>query len=297
METMNGLKEFLYVAENRGFSSAARELKTSKSHISKKVALLEDSLQTRLFNRTTRKMTLTETGQLLYERCRPIFTELDEIHSEITHTQIEPRGTLRVSVAGAFAEKYLAEAFSEFLKTYPEVKIEMYFTDRYVDLIEESFDLAVRYGILDNTSHIAKKIVSRQEFLCASPEYLRQNGTPQTPQDLQAHNCLVGTSDRWNFTINKKNKSIKVKGNWKSNNGRALSHAVKSSLGIAMLPGVYIFDDIQNGNLVPLLEDYSLGEQNVWIVYPHKKYLSGKTRILINYLTEYFNQNYPSKLF
>ncbi|MCK5883246.1 MAG: hypothetical protein KAG61_06120, partial [Bacteriovoracaceae bacterium] len=115
--------------------------------------------------------------------------------------------------------------------------------------------------------------------------------------DLQAHNCLVGTSDRWNFTINKKNKSIKVKGNWKSNNGRALSHAVKSSLGIAMLPGVYIFDDIQNGNLVPLLEDYSLGEQNVWIVYPHKKYLSGKTRILINYLTEYFNQNYPSKLF
>lgn len=297
METINGLIEFIYVAENNGFSAAAKALKVSKSHVSKQVTKLERDLQVRLLNRTTRKMTLTDAGKILYEKSRPIFSELDQVFAEITQTQIEPAGIIRVSVAGAFAEEYLSKIFSSFLKKYKKIQLEISFSERSVDLIEEGIDLAIRYGNLKDSSLISKKIAKRREFICASPEYISEFGKPKTPRDLIKHNCLIGFSDQWNFKINNKRQSIKVKGPWKSNNGRALTTAVKDGLGIAKLPGEYVFDAIKKGELVNLLEKYTENEQDIWVIYPNKKHLPQKVRELIDYMDLYLKNNYKDIVF
>ncbi len=294
METLNGLVEFIYVAENNSFSSAAKALKVSKSHVSKQVSKLENSLQVTLLNRTTRKITLTDPGEILFERSRHIFNELDDIYSEVTRKQKEPTGTLKISVAGAFAEEYLSKCFSSFLKKHTKIKIEIYFNERFVDLIEEDFDLAIRYGQLESSTLISKKIASRQEFICASPEYLEKWGRPTSPKELIKHNCLIGHNDRWSFV---KKQNVKVKGPWKSNNGRALTTAVKDGLGIAKLPGVYVFDAIKSGELISLLENYTKKEQDIWVIYPQKRHLPQKVRLLIDYLNVFFEENYKDVIF
>ncbi len=294
METINGLIEFIYVAENNSFSAAAKALKVSKSHISKQVTKLENTLQVSLLIRTTRKMTLTDSGKLLYERSKHIFNDLDEIFSEVTKQQNELTGSLKISVAGAFAEEHLAKCFASFLQLNNKLKLEIIFTERFVNLIEENFDLAIRYGQLESSTLISKKIASRQEFICASPKYLEINGIPSLPKDLSKHHCLVGNNDTWSFN---KNQKIKVSGPWKSNNGRALSIAVKEGLGIAKLPGVYVYDSIKKGELIPLLSSYTKKEQDIWVVYPQKRHLPQRTRELIDFLSDFLNKNYNDAIF
>lgn len=297
METMIGLLEFIYVAENSGFSAAAESLKVSKSHVSKQVTRLENQLQVRLLNRTTRKVTLTDAGKVLYERSKNIFSDLDDIFTEVTQIQNEPTGTLRISVAGAFAEEYLAEIFSSFLKKNSKIKLEINFSERFVDLIEEHYDLAIRYGKLENSSLVSKKIATRQEFICASPEYISKNGVPLTPKDLIKHNCLIGHSDTWNIVNNNKKQNIKVTGTWKSNNPRALKTAVINGLGIAKLPGAYVFDAIKSGELISLLQENTKKDQDIWVIYPQKRHLPQKTRLLIDYINEYLDKNYQGVIF
>jgi DNA-binding transcriptional LysR family regulator len=297
METIDGLIEFNYVAENNGFSAAARVMKVSKSHISKQVTKLEAQLQVSLLNRTTRKITLTDAGKQLYEKSSHLLNQLDDVFTEITQTQKEPVGAIKISVAGAFAEEYLANIFSSFLKINTKVKIEIYFSERFVDLIDEDFDLAIRYGNLNDSSLISKKIASRREFICASPEYIKSNGTPKKPKDLTSHNCLIGYNDQWSFMNNRKKQTIKVTGSWKSNNGRAIATAVKKDLGIAKLPGVYVFDAIQKGELISLLDEYTQKEQDIWVLYPQKKHVPFKVRSLIDYLSEYLEEHHSGILF
>jgi DNA-binding transcriptional LysR family regulator len=297
METIKGLEEFILVAQYESFSNAALELRVSKSHISKQITRLEDSLQVRLFNRTTRKITLTEAGKTLYGKSKNLLSDLSLIYEEVSQSQKEPKGTIRISVAGAFAEDHLSKCFSEFLKKYRNVGIEVVFNDKFVDLIEDGFDLAIRYGELQSSSLISKKIASRQEFICATPEYLLSNGTPTTPKDLENHNCLIGQTDRWIFKTKQKNKSIRVKGTWRSNNPRATATAACSGLGIAKLPGAYVIDALKHKKLIALLEDHTEKEQNIWILYPQKNYLPQKVRVLIDFLTIYFEKNYDGVVF
>lgn len=289
METMEGLKEFIYVAENKGFSAAARVLKVSKSHVSKRINKLEQNLQILLFNRTTRSLTLTDSGRALYERSKHIFNELDDIYNEITQTQKEVTGSLKISVAGTFAEEQLSQIFSSFMSSNSKVKLELYFSERIVDLTAEGFDLAIRYGKLADSSLIAKKISSRREFICATPEYLSKYGKPKIPKDLLKLKCLLGNNEKWEFVKNKKREVVKVRGPWKSNNGRALTTAVKNGLGIARLPEEYVLEDIKSGILVSLLDDYTQIEQDIWLVYPERKHLPQKVRVLINYLSSSLN--------
>ena len=291
METMEGLKEFIYVAENNGFSAAADALKVSKSHISKQINKLEQKLQTLLFNRTTRRIALTDSGRALYERSKHILIELDDIYNEITQTQKEVTGSLKISVAGAFAEDQLSQIFSTFMKSHTKVKIELYFSERLVDLTAEGFDLAIRYGKLMDSSLISKRISTRREFICATPEYFSKYGKPKVPKDLLKHKCLLGNNERWDFLKNKKREVIKVNGPWKSNNGRALSTAAKNSLGIAKLPESYVSEDINSGRLVSILEEFTEDKQDIWLVYPEKKYLPQKVRVLIDHLSISLNSD------
>lgn len=297
METINGLIEFIYVVESGSFSQASRTLKVSKSHISKQVQRLENNLQVSLLNRTTRKLTLTDPGKLLYEKSRHLLNDLESIYAQVTQKQKEPTGTIKISVAGAFAEEFLSECFSSFLKIYQKVRIELHFSERFVDLVEEGYDLAIRYGNLKDSTLISKKLAARQEFICASPEYISKHGRPLKPKDLKNHQCLAGTNSKWTFLDGQKKQQISVNGSLNSNNGRAISTAAKNGLGIAKLPGAYVYDDIQNGKLVSLLKKYTEREQNIWIVYPPKKYIPQKTRLLIEYLDKFFKENYKGIIF
>jgi len=297
METINGLIEFIYVAENKSFSSAALALKVSKSHISKQITKLEHNLQVTLLIRTTRKMTLTDSGTILYEKSRHLFSDLEEIYAEVTQKQNQPTGTLKIGVAGAFAEEHLSQCFSSFLKEHPRIKIEMLFSERFVDIVEENFDLVVRYGNLENSSLISKKIARRKEFICANPEYINLYGQPENPKDLTGHNCLIGQNDNWSFITKGKKQNIKVTGSWKSNNGRALTTAVRNGLGIAKLPAVYVLDAIKSGELVSLLENHTEKVQDIWILYPPKRHLPQRVRLLIDYLDEFLQENYKNETF
>lgn len=297
METMNGLLEFIHVAESRSFTNAAKTLKVSKSHISKQISKLEDSLQVSLLIRTTRKITLTEAGMVLFERSRHLFSDLSDIFAEVTQKQKEPSGLLKVSVAGAFAEEHLAKCFSDFLKMHSKIKIEMIFSENIVDMIEENFDLAVRYGNLTSSSLISKKIASRREFICASPEYIQKQGIPFHPEELKNHNCLLNSTESWNLNSNNKHVKLKMKGNWKSNNPRALKTAALNGLGIIKLPSVYVLSEIKSGKLISLLEEYTKKEQDIWILYPQKNHLPQRVRLLIDYLHKFLQQHYKGESF
>lgn len=289
METINGLIEFLYVAENSSFSAAAKNLKVSKSHISKQISRLEDRLEVRLFNRTTRKISLTKVGEELYHSTKHIFSELAEVEARLSQSKIEPSGTIRLSVAGAFAEKHVASALINFSKLYPKISIDMVFSGEIVNLIDEKYDLAIRYGKLESSSLIAKKLIAREEIVCASPEYLKKYGIPKLPKELKNFNCLMGTNPQWSFRINGKVQKMNLSGNWHSNNGSALTLAALSGLGIVRLPASYVHDSIKNKKLVRILSKYELPDLGVWAVYPNKKHLPTRVRLLIDHLSEYFN--------
>lgn len=300
METitsLNGILEFVYTAQYNGFSQAAKILGVSKSHISKQIARLEDELQVRLLYRTTRQLSLTDAGKILFEKCSHLLDQLSDVRHEITKMQLGPSGTLKVSVAGALAENYLAGIFAEFLKKHTKINIELSFSNRVVDLVGENFDLAIRYGQLEDSSYIAKKLATRSEFICATPAYIKKNGAPKQPKDLIHHNCLIGQNDHWGFMINNKRKNIKISGNWKSNNGRAINVALMEGVGIAKLPGVYVFAAIQAKKLVPLLNEYRETEQNIWLVYPHRKYLSTKVKVFSEFISDYFQKKYQDIIF
>jgi DNA-binding transcriptional LysR family regulator len=293
MSRWTGIDEFVQVVETGGFTAAARALGVSKAHISKQVRQLEDRLGTRLLHRTTRRQALTEAGEQFYQRCTQLIGELDELSAALGEAQEIPSGRLRISVAGAFAERYLAPACAEFMSRYPRVQIELMFDNRIVDLIEEGFDLAIRYGELKQSDLVARRIAPRRLHVCASPVYLERYGVPTRPDQLRSHNCLVGSSDYWIFRSDDGAQRLRISGNWSSNNGIALLAAARAGLGLAQLPDFYVEDDLQAGRLRTVLQDWELGDVGVWAVYPHRRHLSAKVRLLIDHLAAAFQPKPP----
>ena len=293
MSRWAGIEEFVQVVESGSFTAAARALGVSKAHVSKQLRQLEDRLGIRLLHRTTRRQALTEAGEQFYRRCTQLIGELDELSDALGEAQETPSGRLRISVAGAFAERYLAPACAEFMVRYPQVRIELIFDNRIVDLIQENFDLAIRYGELQQSDLVARRIAPRRLHVCASPAYLQRHGIPTRPDQLRAHNCLVGSSDYWIFRGKDGLRRLRIDGNWSSNNGIALLAAARAGLGLAQLPDFYVEDDLQAGRLQTVLQDWELGDVGVWAVYPHRRHLSAKVRLLIDYLVAVFQPKPP----
>lgn len=294
---MDGWLEFLAVAQYGSFSKAADHLGLSKSHISKQVRELEEAFAIRLLNRTTRKVTLTEAGRLLFDRTRTIFDGAETARREILNMQAEPSGEIRISAAGVIGEEYISPFVAEFVKRYPRLKAHLNFSDRYVDLIGENYDLAIRVGNLQDSSLVAKRLVDRKEFVCASPSYLEKHGRPQRPKDLLKHNCLTFSQDPWVLEGRGGVHKLKVQGNFRSNNGRSLLNAALKGLGIIRLPGVYVNKLIAKGDLVPLLNEYNTKGTTIWIVYPEKRHLSTKVRVFVDALCQHFEAHYKGTPF
>jgi DNA-binding transcriptional LysR family regulator len=294
MDRMTSMSTFVKVVESGGFSAAARKLDISPSMVTTHVQALEERLGVRLLNRSTRRVSLTEAGHAYYERCLQILSEVDDADHVVQALQSTPRGTLRLNTSVAIPP-FLAPVINEFVALYPEVSISMTMTDRMIDLVEEGFDLAVRNMAVPDSSLIARRIATYRLVVCGAPGYLAARGTPQRPDDLVHHNCLVysqsGWGNEWRFVGPDGEQSITVTGNLLANSANALRLAAVHGQGLALAPSFLLIDDIKSRRLVPVLREFLQTEHAINAIYPHRRYLSAKVRSFIDLLVKHFDED------
>ena len=290
MADQSGLREFMAVVEHGNFTSAAEALHVSTSFVSREVKRLEERLNTRLLHRTTRSIQLTDMGKTYHARGLEISKMLDALESDIADTQDRPKGNIRITAAGLYAERYVAPALAEFTYKYPEVSIELNTSMSVVDIIDDGFDIAVRMAALEDSSLVARKVAPRRLMVCASPGYLKLHGCPQTPDDLLKHNCLSFPNMPWRFQCEDGIQTVKVEGTWCCDNGRALVAAATRGIGLIRMTDYYLVNGLKRGELVPVLEAFEVHDTATWIVFPTRDQLPTRVRILIDFLAERLKQ-------
>jgi DNA-binding transcriptional LysR family regulator len=293
MDRLAAIEAFVRVAEAQSFSQAARRLRSSKSAVSRNVGALEAELGVRLFHRTTRSLALTEAGRGYFERATRILADLEEANLAVSQLQAAPRGRLRVSAPMSFGFLHLAPALPDFLGRYAEVAVDLAMNDRFVDLIDEGFDVAVRIGAMEDSSLIARKLAPIRRVVCASPAYFEARGLPLSPDDLRGHECLfnsnIALSQEWRFTApGGKPWPVEVKGRLSANNGDALRAAALQGLGIVNLPTFIVGGDLQAGALVTALDEFISQDMTMSALYPHSRHLQPKVRAFVDFLADRF---------
>ena len=291
MDRLTSLTTFVRVVDSGGFSAAGRRLNMSTTMVSNHVHALEERLGARLLHRTTRKVSLTEVGKAYYDRCTQILADLEQADDIAGALQSTPRGTLRIYTATHMVP-FVAPAVTEFLASYPEVKIDLTMGEREIDMIDEGFDLAIRLTPQADSSLIIRSLATWRHVLCCSPAYLEKHGPPQQLSDLTDRNCvrhaLYPFGDDWHFLDPKGAPvSVRVSGNLITNSGETLRLAALQGISIALAAGFLIGDDLQTGRLVRLLPDYRPAENTVNAVYPHRHHLSAKVRSFIDLLVRH----------
>lgn len=286
MYNWEGINEFVAVVETKSFTAASKKLNISTAQVSRQVSRLETRISTKLLIRTTRKVALTELGTVFYQHCKRALDGLDEAKRAVTDLQNIITGKLRVSAPVIYGERRVAPLIHDFINQYSELEVELYLTNRQVDLIDENFDLVIRLGELASSSMMAKKLASRTQIVCASPEYIKANGFPSNLSELNNHNCLQGATDYWHFQENGNLHNLPVKGNISCNIGLSLLDAAIKGIGIIQLPDYYVSSYIKQKKLIPLLTKFQVPEEGIWALYPNNRYLSPKVRLLIDYLAE-----------
>ncbi|OOE81149.1 LysR family transcriptional regulator [Salinivibrio siamensis] len=282
-----GLNEFLSVAEHGSFTQAANKLDTTVVSVSRRVAALEAYLGVKLFHRTTRKVSLTDEGELYYQRCRPLIAALVDAEQTITQAQSLPAGQIRVTAPVNFGEQYIAPLLAPFMVAYPQVAVDLHLTNRRVDMTDTGTDVAIRIGHLPDSSLKAKRLGSRQLTICASPDYLALNGRPDSPSALSHHRCLVGSNEHWHYQSGGKVRTLTVSGRLRCNSGVALLNAAKHGLGLAQLPHYYVQSALASGELEEVLTDYRVEDEGIWALYPSGRQLQPKVSAWLAFLAEH----------
>lgn len=279
---------FVTAAEQGSFTAAARKLGTSASTVTKMIGRLEDDLGARLFNRTTRRLALTEQGQALFERAQKILLDVEEAEGYLRQATSSTRGTVRIVVPFLFGRLTLVPALPVFFERYPDVKMQIHFSDRPVDLIESGFDAGVHTGELADSGAIRRQLTRGPQITAASPAYLAKHGTPKAPEDLHAHNCMHGRfGSDWTFRSPQGGRQrIRVAGNLAVFNGDALREAAVCGLGIVHSTWWALRHDLELGNLKQILEDYVVEGPAVSVVYPAGRHLPARVRAVIDFLVE-----------
>ncbi|WP_159819323.1 LysR family transcriptional regulator [Colwellia sp. 20A7] len=291
---MNGASElaiFAVVVEEKSFSLAAQKTGLSKTVVSKKISALEKQLNTQLLYRTTRKLSLTDAGKLLYKHAKGINQQANDAFTAVNELSKEVSGHITMSVPTISGELLLAELVSSFCKTYPKITIELRLENKLVDLVEDGVDLAIRTAVLEDSSLIAVHLLESKWVVCASPEYLKANEALNTIEDLKRHNCLcydlqANGSNEWRFDDNGEQKSILVKGSMSSNNAYSLKKAALNDIGIIYVPKCSVYEELQTGLLVNVLHDYKARSLGVFAVYPYTRYKPEKITLLINHIKQ-----------
>ncbi|AOW76431.1 LysR family transcriptional regulator [Colwellia sp. PAMC 20917] len=282
----DGISEFVYVAENESFTLASKKMAISTAQVSRQISALEKRLNIKLFYRTTRKVSLTEEGRVFYQHCRSVLDGLDAAERAITNLQSKPQGKIKLTAPVTYGEKQVLPLVNNFMKQYNDVEVSAYLSNRQIDIVDEGYDLAIRLGKLSDSTMMAKKLGKRTNYVCASPSYLEKQGIPHSISELNKHSCLLGTNDHWHFRESGREKSIRVTGRLRYNNGYSLTDAALKGLGIVQLPDYYVQHHIQRGELVTLLDSYRAPDEGIWAVYPQNRHLSPKIRLLVDYLAE-----------
>ncbi len=282
---------FRRVVEAKNFSAVARETNMSQSTVSKHIAALEERLGTKLLNRSTRSLKLTEAGKEYYQHCIRILNDFQEAEASVGKGKIKPTGTLRISTSASFGRIFVLPFLSEFLETYPDINIDLLFDDNYVDLVKSGVDLAIRIGPLADSSLIAKKIGSSPRIVVASPEYLVKNGRPKKPANLSKHNCLFHsqekTHDLWYFNSTQEgDESIRVSGRLKASSPDAICDATIAGLGISILPEWYVQPHLKQGKLKTILEDYKPTAYDIHAIYPERRFVAPKVKRMVEFLAD-----------
>ncbi|ABA58382.1 LysR family transcriptional regulator [Nitrosococcus oceani] len=292
MQDLNLMAIFARVVEAGSFSEAARRMETSRSAVSKAVAKLEKNLGARLLNRSTRHLSLTESGAALVEYAARILEEAEQAEQVVSSLHAEPRGMLRVSASVAFGTLHIAPALADFVARYPDIKIDMAITDRPVDLAEEGYDMIIRVTGEPDLNLVARKLAPVYRKLCATPEYFQQHGIPQIPEDLVNHDCLdytlSGEQGYWHFTGPEGEIAVPVSGPLRINDDDALAQAVRGGLGIALLPTFTVGKDLQEGRLQAVLSEYLPVKRYVYALYLPTRHLAAKIRVFIDFLLTRF---------
>ncbi len=286
---------FVQVVEEGSFSRVAEKLSLTNSVVSKRIARLEENLNTQLIYRTTRKLSLTDAGRALYNKAKIAKSAFQEAENAVTGYGEDMKGHIRITMPVVSANFIFSESIAEFCKQHPEVSVELQITNRLVDLIEEGFDLALRTAVLEDSSLIARRLIDSQWIICATPAYLKQYGTPQTPEQLQNHECLVYKFDNtanntWPLYMDGKEQLISVYGRFYSNHLSAIKQAALSDLGIAFLPQVLIYEEIQKNTLTQILQCFTSKKLGLYAVYPKARQPDQKLKLLVAHLRDSLHQ-------
>jgi DNA-binding transcriptional LysR family regulator len=305
MDLVGAMRLFATVVNTGSFSAAARELDLNQSSISRQVNALEDRLGVTLLNRTTRRLSLTEAGQIYYERATAILAEIEDADQAVLQLGATPRGTLRVIVPVVFGRMHVAPALPSLLAQYRELRIDLTLTDHSLDLLEEGADLSIQLGIPTSSSLIARKLADNPWIICASPEYLARHGTPRTPHDLRGHNCLtrrtqLGAAYQWQFRDARGELvEFPISGNLQTNNPEALRAAALGGLGLVRLSSWTVGKDLSAGALVRVLTGYEVlsldGEGPVYAVTPSTRHRSAKVRVFVDHLAQWLASHDPTR--
>jgi DNA-binding transcriptional LysR family regulator len=286
MDTLSGMKAFTKVVEEGSFTAAARALGMPKSTVSRHVAALEDHLGIRLLHRTTRSLRPTDVGQAYYDRASRIVSDVTEAEEAVTQMQRAPRGKLRVTAGVSFGAQYLGPLVAGYSKRYPEVEVEIVLTDRFVDLIDEGFDVAVRAGKLADSSLIARKLGTARMVICGSPAYLEKHGTPRSADDLKGQRCIRYGHNRQGSTWSLRSGVVPLGTELTVNNGDLIKELALADMGLALLPVFIVGEEIGRGRLVQVLPDEVEQTGGVYVVYPHSRHLSAKVRAFVDHCVE-----------
>jgi len=292
MDKLGSLKAFVKVVELGSFAEAGRQLRLSRSAVSKYIADLENDLGVQLLNRTTRQASPTENGQAYFERAISILAELDAADQMVAHLQSTPRGLLRVNAPMSFGTIKLGPAVAEFMARYPELRIQLALSDEHVDPVQEGLDVTLRIAELESSSLIARKITPIERVVCASPGYLAAHGTPQHPNELRAHKLLTYgfllTGNQWKLSGADGDHWIQPDWTLCANNAEVLRDAAVNDRGIVLLPVFLAENALKRGALQPILADYKAPEITLYAVYPPTRHLAVKVRLFIDFLVERF---------
>lgn len=293
---LKSLQLFVAVVEAGSFSKAAERMGSTQPSVSRHIAQLEDTLGALLLQRTTRSLTLTEAGEIFFERARLILQDVEAATEAVRRLSGSPSGVLRVTVPASFGRRKVAPLLAAFHQRHPDVTVGLSLSDSLVDVIGEGHDLAIRFGALEDSSFVAQRLALSRSLICAHPSYLAVHPPPRTPEELQDHNCLLFRRSPgpavWRFSRGEESTSVQVAGSLYSDAADALLEAALHGLGVVHLPEWMIDEEIEAGNLVQLLRGWDLlpKETPIHALYPHKRHLASKVRVFVEFLLESYRK-------
>ncbi|WP_010363100.1 LysR family transcriptional regulator [Pseudoalteromonas citrea] len=296
MDRWIGIDEFVAVATSGSFTQAAKILDTSVAQISRRVKELEQRLDHQLLTRTTRKLALTEEGEMFLTHARHLQHAYDDAALALRQRDQQPTGTLKLTAPVMYGERYIMPIVHDFMAKYPKVKVEMQLSNEQLDLVATGFDIAIRLGHLKDSSLKARRLSWRNTLVCGAPSYLAHHGQPHSLSELSEHTCLVGNSSYWRFFDKNKERNIKVNGPLSCNSGWALLDAACKGLGLVQLPHYYVEKAVSDGRLIEVLSNFKPKSEGIWAVYPPRQYMPTSLRLLLDYLVAHFDPQGPSQL-